>query len=88
MTILLFVDWLPTGQWFAKSPFSLNAGIYFILWTILYAETQVENVAGPISIILASVVIYALRIKVGEQGKGRIPGLVFYVYYSVHLLII
>ena len=88
MTILLFVDWLPTGQWFAKSPFSLNAVIYFILWTILYDETQVEYVAGPISIILASVVIYALRIKVGEQGKGRISGLVFYVYYSVHLLII
>ena len=29
LTILLFVDWLPTGQWFAKSPFSLRAGIYF-----------------------------------------------------------
>ena len=61
---------------------------YFILRTILYAETQVEYIAGTISVFLASVVIYDLRIKVEGQGKGRIPGLVFYAYYPVHLTVI
>ena len=61
---------------------------YFILRTILYDETQAEYIAGMISIFLASAIIYVLRRKAEAQGKGRIPGLVFYAYYSVHLLII
>ena len=58
---------------------------YFILRTILYAKTQTEYIMGTISVFLASAVIYALRVKVEEQGKGRIPGLVFYAYYPLHL---
>ena len=61
---------------------------YFILRTILYGETQVEYIAGTISVFLASAVIYALRIQAEEQGKGRIPGLVFYAYYPLHLTVI
>lgn len=61
---------------------------YFILRTILYSETQVEYIVGTISIFLASAVIYALSIKTEEQGKGRIPGLVFYAYYPIHLFLI
>lgn len=61
---------------------------YFILRTILYAETQAEYIAGTISVFLASTVIYALRIKTESQGKGRIPGLVFYAYYPLHLSVI
>lgn len=63
----------------------LIPAVYFILRTILYAETQVEYVTGTISIFLASAVIYALRIKVEGQGKCMIPGLVFYAYYPLHL---
>ncbi len=58
---------------------------YFILRAILYAGTQVEYIAGTISIFLASMLIYALRIKVEGQGKCMIPGLVFYAYYPLHL---
>lgn len=61
---------------------------YFILRTILYAETQSEYIAGTISIFMASAIVYALRNKVEEQGKGRIPGLVFYAYYPLHLTVI
>ncbi len=61
---------------------------YFILRTILYAETQAEYIAGTISIFLASAVIFALRSKTEEQGKGRIPGLVFYAYYPLHLTMV
>ena len=61
---------------------------YFILRTILYAETQTEYIVGTISVSLASAVIYGLRNKVEEQGKGRIPGLVFYAYYPMHLALI
>lgn len=61
---------------------------YFILRTILYAETQTEYIVGTISVFLASAVIYGLRNKVEEQGKGRIPGLVFYAYYPMHLALI
>ncbi len=61
---------------------------YFILRTILYAETQTEYIAGTISIFLASAIVYALRNKAEEHGKGRIHGLVFYAYYPVHLLLI
>ena len=61
---------------------------YFILRTILYAETQGEYIAGTISIFLASAIIYILRNKVEEQGRGRIPRLVFYAYYPMHLALI
>ena len=61
---------------------------YFILRTILYDETQAEYIAGTISVFLASAVIFALRNKAEEQGKGRIPGLVFYAYYPLHLTVI
>ena len=61
---------------------------YFVLRTILYDETQAEYIAGTISVFLASAVIFALRNKAEEQGKGRIHGLVFYAYYPVHHIII
>ena len=61
---------------------------YFIIRTILYDETQAEYIAGTISVFLASAVIFALRNKAEEQGKGRIPGLVFYAYYPLHLTVI
>ena len=66
----------------------LIPAIYFILRTILYAESQIEYIAGTISIFLASAIVYALRNKAKEQGKGRIPGLVFYAYYPLHLTVI
>lgn len=66
----------------------LIPAIYFILRTILYAESQIEYIAGTISIFLASAIVYALRTKAKEQGKGRIPGLVFYAYYPLHLTVI
>ena len=84
-TIIFFV--LQKKQ---KEQFSLILipASYFILRTILYTETQVEFVAGTISIFLASAIIYVLRNKVKEQWKGRIPGLVFYTYYPLHLTVI
>jgi hypothetical protein len=61
----------------------LIPAIYFILRTILYAESQIEYISGTISIFLASAIVYALRNKTEEHRKGRIPGLVFYAYYPV-----
>ena len=59
---------------------------YFILKAILYTETQTEYVTGTISIFLASLLVLAFVKNTGETGKGRIPGLVFYAYYPLHLL--
>lgn len=59
---------------------------YFIFRTILYDETQAEYIAGTISVFLATAVIFTLRNKAEEQGKGWIPGLVFYAYYPLHLI--
>lgn len=59
-----------------------------MLRMILYVETQTEYIAGTISIFLASAAIYMLRNETEEQGKGRIPGLVFYAYYPLHQIIV
>ena len=61
---------------------------YFIFRNILYYESQAEYVVGTISIFLASLLVLLLMSKASENRKGRIPGIVFYVYYSVHLIII
>lgn len=61
---------------------------YFILRTMLYDETQAEYIAGTVSVFLATAVIFVLRNNAEEQRKGRIPGLVFYAYYPLHLTVI
>ena len=66
----------------------LITGSYFILRTILYDETQMEYVIGTVSIILASLLVLLFMKQASERDKGRIPGLVFYAYYPVHLMII
>ena len=63
----------------------LIPGAYFILRTILYEETQTEYVTGTLSIFLASLLVLLLMKQAAESGRGRIPGLVFYAYYPVHL---
>ena len=61
---------------------------YFIFRNILYYETQVEYVVGTISIFLAALLVCLMMGKASENRKGRIPGIVFYAYYPVHLIII
>ena len=61
---------------------------YFILRMILYTETQAEYVIGTLSIFLASLLVFAFRRIVEENGRGKIPGLVFYAYYPLHLVTI
>ena len=62
---------------------------YFIFRTIPYYESQTEYVVGTISIFLAaSLLVYLMMGKASENRKGRIPGIVFYVYYPVHLIVI
>lgn len=58
---------------------------YFILWTILHAGAKAEYVTGTISVFLASLLVFAFRRKAEENGRGKIPGLVFYAYYPLHL---
>ena len=83
----IFYYALPKKQ---KENFSLILipASYFILRTILYTETQDEYVTGTISIFLASLLAFAFMKKTEETGKGRIPGLVFYAYYPLHLFIL
>ena len=71
-----------------KEMFSLVMipGAYFILRAILYEETQTEYVTGTIAIFFASLLILLFMKQASERGKGRIPGLVFYAYYPVHLM--
>ena len=66
----------------------LIPGAYFILRTILYEETQTEYVAGTIAIFLPSLLVLLFMQQAAERSKGRIPGLVFYTYYPLHLGII
>ena len=66
----------------------LIPGAYFILRTILYEEPQMEFVTGTIAIFLASLLVLLFMKQSAESGKGRIPGLVFYAYYPVHLMVI
>lgn len=61
---------------------------YFIFRMILYTETKAEHVTGTISIFIAALIVFACRKKVEKTGKGKIPGLVFYVYYPFHLVVI
>lgn len=61
---------------------------YFILRMILYTETQAEYVIGTLSIFLASLLVFAFRRIVEENGRGKIPRLVFYAYYPLHLVTI
>ena len=70
-----------------KEKFSLILipGTYFILRTIIYEETQVEYVTGTIAIFLATLLILLVMKQVTKREKGKIPGLVFYAYYSLHL---
>ena len=59
---------------------------YFILRTILYFESQAEYVIGTLSVLLASLFVLLFWKQAEENGKGRIPGIVFYAYYPVHLI--
>ena len=59
---------------------------YFILRTILYTETQTEYVTGTLAIFLVALLIFTFSKKADEKGRGRIPGLVFYAYYPLHLI--
>ena len=61
---------------------------YFILRAILYAETQAEYIIGTFSVFLAALLVFTFRKKAERAGKGRIPGLVFYAYYPLHLFAI
>ena len=61
---------------------------YFILRTILYTETQAEYITSTISIFLATLLVFVFMKRTEETGKGRIPGLVFYAYYPLHLLFV
>ena len=66
----------------------LIPGSYFVLKTILYTETQLEYVFGTISIFLVTGIVLLLITSVTEYRKGRVSGLVFYIYYPLHLFII
>ena len=59
---------------------------YFILRTILYTETRTKYVTGTLAIFLAALLIFTFSKKADEKGRGRIPGLVFYAYYPLHLI--
>ena len=61
---------------------------YFILRMILYTDTRIEYITGTISIFLAALLVFALRKKVEDRGKGLIPGIVFYLSSPVHLSVI
>ena len=61
---------------------------YFILRMILYTETQAENITGTLSIFIGSMLVFTFRKKAEENGKGKIPGLVFYAYYPLHLVVL
>ena len=61
---------------------------YFILRSILYTEIQTEYVVGTLSIFLATLLVFIFRRKADERGKGQIPGLVFYAYYPLHMVIL
>lgn len=58
---------------------------YFILRMILYTETRIEYITGTLSIFLAALLVFAFKRKAEENGRGKIPGLVFYAYYPLHL---
>ena len=61
---------------------------YFVLRTILYTETRTEYVTGTLSIFLVALLVFAFRRMAEENGRGKIPGLVFYAYYPLHLVTI
>ena len=60
----------------------------FILRAILYTETLTEYVTGTFSIFLATLSVFKFRKKAEIAGKGKIPGLVFYAYYPLHILVL
>ncbi len=59
---------------------------YFIIRTILYTEILTEYVTGALSIFLAVLLVFVFRKKAEEHERGKIPGLVFYSYYPLHLV--
>lgn len=61
---------------------------YIILRMILYTETRIEYITGTISVFLATLLVFIFSKKAEMEGKGRIPGLVFYAYYPLHLTVI
>ena len=73
-----------------KEPLSLVLipGSYFILKTILYTETHFEYVLGTISMVIISGLVLSLIPTVKEHHKGRMSGLIFYVYYPLHCFIL
>lgn len=61
---------------------------YFILRIILYTETRIEYITGTLSIFLAALLVFTFRKKAEMAGKGKIPGLVFYAYYPLHMVVL
>ena len=77
-----------------KMPAKENLSLFLIpascliLRTILYTETLTEYVTGTFSIFLSALLVFTFRKKTEETGNGRIPGLVFYAYYPLHILVL
>ena len=69
-------------------PIILLPAVMFISRFLLSSDSISRYISEAIAFMLIAIVIYLFRDSTERKVKGIIPGLFFYAYYPVHLMII
>ena len=69
-------------------PIVLLPVVMFVTRLLISSDSMARYTSEAVSFAIITTVIYLLRDRTERRAKGMIPGLVFYAYYPIHLLII
>ena len=69
-------------------PIILLPIVMFITRWMISSDSITRYISEAVAFTIVTEVIYQLRNSTERRERGRIPGLVFYAYYPMHLLAI
>ena len=69
-------------------PIILLPVVMFITRWMISSESIARYISEAVAFAIVTEVIYQLRSSTERRERGRIPGLVFYAYYPLHLAVI
>ena len=66
-------------------PIVLLPVVVFATRLLISSDSIARYISEAVAFAIITTVFYLRRDRVGRKAKGRIPGLVFYAYYPLHL---
>lgn len=69
-------------------PILLLPIVMFVTRCLISNDSMARYISETVAFVIIATGIYLLRTRTEIKAKGMIPGLVFYAYYPIHLLII